>query len=349
MAQLKAHEVDGWLARPQAGTPIVLIYGPDRGLVSERARRFAEKSGVPLDDPFSVVRLEASELDKDAGRLVDEANTLPMFAGRRLLWVRNAAGQKALADDVKALCAAPPPETTILIEAGDLKKGVGLRATVEGARQAIALPCYSDDARSVDTVIDDELRKAGLSIDPEARALLRRNLGGDRMATRAEVAKLALYALGQDGITSDDIRALTGDVSSVSVDEAVDAVLEGNLVAFDAAYSRQAMGTSQAYAVLSALQRQLQSLQLMRAAMERDGGNAASAVAAARPPVFFGRRKLVEQSLSRWPSRTLARILERLHETVLLTRRRPELAVAATHRLLLDVARDAARSGSARN
>ncbi len=142
-----------------------------------------------------MVRLEASNSTRTPGACIDEANTVPMFAGRRLLWVRNAAGQKTLADDVKALCAAPPPDTTVLIEAGDLKKGVGLRSVVEAARQAIALPCYSDDARSVDTVIDDELRNAGLSIDPEARALLRRNLGGDRMATRAEVAKLALYAL----------------------------------------------------------------------------------------------------------------------------------------------------------
>ncbi len=49
MGQLKANEVDAWLARPQAGVPIVLIYGPDRGLVSERASRFAEKVGVPLE------------------------------------------------------------------------------------------------------------------------------------------------------------------------------------------------------------------------------------------------------------------------------------------------------------
>ena len=112
MAQLKAHEVDGWLARPQQNTPIVLVYGPDRGLVSERARRFAEKAGVPLDDPFSVVKLDASDLDKEPGRLLDEANTLPMFAGKRLLWVRNAGGQKTLADDVKALCKVEPEGIT---------------------------------------------------------------------------------------------------------------------------------------------------------------------------------------------------------------------------------------------
>ena len=343
MGQLKAHEVDGWLARPQAGVPIVLLYGPDRGLVSERANRFAEKSGIPLDDPFSVVKLDASELEKDAGRLLDEANTVPMFAGRRLLWVRNAQGQKTLADDVKALCATPPIETIVLIEGGDLKKGMALRAAVEGGKAAIALPCYADDARSVDSVMDDELRKANISIDAEARALLRGNLGGDRMATRGELAKLVVYALGQESITVDDVRALTGDVSAVSADEAVDAVLEGNLPAFDSAFSRQVLGSTQVYTVLSALQRQLQALQLMRAAMEREGKNAASAVASARPPIFFTRKRLVEQALERWNTRFLSQLLAQLHDTILQTRQRPDLAVAVAHRTLIQIALKARR------
>ncbi|RWC61979.1 MAG: DNA polymerase III subunit delta, partial [Mesorhizobium sp.] len=51
MAQKKAFEVDGWLARPDPRISIVLLYGPDRGLVSERAKAFAGKTGLPLDDP----------------------------------------------------------------------------------------------------------------------------------------------------------------------------------------------------------------------------------------------------------------------------------------------------------
>lgn len=62
MTQKKAHEVDRWLASPDPTILIVLIYGPDRGLVSERARRYAEKTGLSLDDPFSVVRLDAGEV-----------------------------------------------------------------------------------------------------------------------------------------------------------------------------------------------------------------------------------------------------------------------------------------------
>ncbi|TIX18960.1 MAG: DNA polymerase III subunit delta, partial [Mesorhizobium sp.] len=56
MAQKKAYEVDGWLARPDQRISIVLLYGPDRGLVAERAKAFAGKTSLSLDDPFSVVR-----------------------------------------------------------------------------------------------------------------------------------------------------------------------------------------------------------------------------------------------------------------------------------------------------
>ncbi|RUT99151.1 DNA polymerase III subunit delta, partial [Mesorhizobium sp. USDA-HM6] len=209
MAQKKGYEVDSWLARPDPAIAIVLLYGPDRGLVAERAKTFATKTGLPLDDPFSVVKLDGAEVDRDEGRLLDEARTVPMFSDRRLLWVRNASGQKALADDIKALTAEPSRDAVILIEAGDLKKGTGLRAIVEAAGNAIALPCYADEARDLDTVIDDELRKAGMSMTLDARQALRRNLGGDRLASRGEIEKLVLYAHGKKEIDVDDVNALS--------------------------------------------------------------------------------------------------------------------------------------------
>ncbi|RWE96337.1 MAG: DNA polymerase III subunit delta [Mesorhizobium sp.] len=345
MAQKKGYEVDSWLARPDPSMGIVLLYGPDRGLVAERAKTFAAKTGLPLDDPFSVVKLDGAEVDRDEGRLLDEARTVPMFSDRRLLWVRNASGQKALADDIKALTTEPARDAVILIEAGDLKKGTGLRAIVEAAGNAIALPCYADEARDLDSVIDDELRKAGMSMILDARQALRRNLGGDRLASRGEIEKLVLYAHGRKEIGIEDINALSGDVSGASFDAAVDAMLDGKVGDFDIAFTRHCQSGGHPFLVLSSAMRQLQAIQVMRGQMESGGRNAASVVAGARPPVFFSRRKLVEKTLERWNVEALGRALSRLQTAVLQTRKRPDLSEALARQALLGIAIESARLG----
>ena len=345
MAQKKGYEVDSWLAKPDPAMAIVLLYGPDRGLVAERAKTFATRTGLPLDDPFSVVKLDGAEVDRDQGRLLDEARTVPMFSDRRLLWVRNASGQKALADDVKALTTEPARDALILIEAGDLKKGTGLRAIVEASGNAIALPCYADEARDLDTVIDDELRKAGMSMTLDARQALRRNLGGDRLASRGEIEKLVLYAHGQKEIDVDDVDAMSGDVSGASFDAAVDAMLDGKVGDFDTAFTRHCQSGGHPFLVLSSAMRQLQAIQVMRGQMETGGRNAASVVAGARPPVFFSRRKLVEKTLERWNVDALGRALNRLQTAVLQTRKRPDLSEALARQALLGIAIESARLG----
>lgn len=344
MAQKKAHEVEGWLARPDRDIVLVLIYGPDRGLVSERARRFAEKTGLPIDDPFSVVRIDAADLDQQ-GRLLEEARTVPMFADRRLVWVRGAGAQAALAADVAALVAEPPGDCVVLIEAGDLKKGAALRSAVERATTAMALPCYADDGRGVDALIDETLAAAGLSIALEARQLLKALLGGDRLASRGELEKLALYCAGRGEVTVEDVRASVGDVSRLSAEDAVDAVLSGRIALFDTLFTRHVASGGPPFLILSAALRQVQNLQLLREAVDGQGKTPAAAVASARPPVFFARRRAVEDALQRWNQAMLFAAAERLQGAILKTRVNPSVAEALTRQALLALTIEAARSG----
>ena len=344
MAQKKAHEVEGWLKRPDTHTRIVLIYGPDRGLVSERARNFAVATGLPLDDPFTVIRIDASALADDPGRLVDELRTVPMFAEKRLVWVTGAGPDKALADSVARLAENPPADAQLLIEASELRKNAPLRVTVERAAPAMALPCYADDSRTLDMLIETQLAEAGLRIGAEAREVLRSALGGDRLASRAEIEKLVLYCRGKTEIGPDDVRQATGDAAGLSVDDVVDAILAGRTGDFDTAFSRLTAAGTAPFLLLNAAMRQFQTLQAMRATMDRERKPAAAVVSAARPPVFFARRNLVERALRDWSAEACSRILERLNTAVLETRRRPELAHAATRQALLAAAVTAARA-----
>lgn len=346
MAQKKSNEVDGWLARPDPAIAIVLVYGPDRGLVSERAKLYASKTGLDLDDPFAVVKLDAGEVESDPGRLIDEATTVSMFGGRRLIWLRNAGAHKGTAEALKFLADKPPQDAIVLIEAGDLKKNAPIRTVAESAKAAMALPCYPDESRSIDQLVDQELQAANMTITLDARQLFKSQVGGDRLASRGEMQKLMLYCAGQTTIEINDVAASLGDVASVSADQVVDAILQGKLAEMDEKMLRAISGGTAPFLLLSTTMRQFQILSTLRSEMDVSGRSASTIVAGARPPVFFARRSIVENALTRWTSEMLAQALDRLQQTVLLTRRRPELSVELTRQALLALGVQSARRGA---
>ena len=72
------------------------------------------------DDPFSLVRIEGDDLSGNPLRLVEEANTIPLFGGRRAIWVKPTS--RNIASAVEALIAATSPDCRVVIEAGDLEE-----------------------------------------------------------------------------------------------------------------------------------------------------------------------------------------------------------------------------------
>src|SRR5690606_18190844 len=213
MVAIKAGDVDAAIARPSPQTAIFLVYGPDSGLVGERVRRLVAGAVDNPDDPFQLVRLDGDEIASDPLRLADEAHTVPLFGGRRAIWLR--AGSRNLAPALTPLLQAPPQDTVVIVEAGDLARTAPLRQLCEKSPAAAALPCYADSVRDIGALIDEGSRKAGVRIEPDARELLVASLGADRAASRSELDKLFTYAHGQSVVTVDDVAAVVGDVSAV--------------------------------------------------------------------------------------------------------------------------------------
>lgn len=343
MAKLKAHEVDGFLSRSATGYHIFLIYGSDRGMVAERANQLAASSKVALDDPFSVIRLDASAINTDPARLIDECLTVSMFGGDRLVWIKDAGNEKGLVEAVKALAALEMIGVTLIIEADDLKLASGLRATCENASTIMALPCYADDERGVDRLIDAELAKHKLTISLDARAVLKKSLGGDRMASRGELEKLSLYCLGSNQIHLEDVHNAIGDVSSSSLDEMIDSVIGGLPVKLDESFSKLTARGMNVQTILIMATRQVSLLLEQRSSMDKDGKTANAAVASARPPIFFTRKALIERVLAGTQVITLLRYLDKLQSAVLDSRKNAALSEAICHRTLLAIAVEQSR------
>ena len=113
-----------------------------------------------------------------------------------------------------------------------------MRKIVEASKSALAVPCYSDDSRSIQALIDEELGAAKLTIEGDARLRLTQLLGGDRLASRGELRKLALYCHGRNSVSEADVIDAIGDAAALSVDDAVEAVFGGDLTRLETALER---------------------------------------------------------------------------------------------------------------
>src|SRR6201990_3599710 len=225
MVALRGKEIDAFLARPDAGRPIILLYGPDAGLVRERADALIAYAVDDPNDPFSLVKLDGDELSAEPSRLVDEAMTVPLFGGRRAIRVR--AGSRNFAGGIDTLAEMGVKDCRIVIEAGELRPESPLRKACERAKTAVAIGCYPDGERDLARLIDEEFRPSSLRIAPDARAVLTALLGGDRQASRNELRKLALYAHGKGEVTLEDVVTVVSDASELKLDPIVDSAFAG--------------------------------------------------------------------------------------------------------------------------
>ncbi|HMB12227.1 DNA polymerase III subunit delta [Saliniramus sp.] len=339
MATVKASDAERTLANLSAQVSVVLLYGPDSGLVSERGRHLADKTASDAQDPFQMVRLDGDVIAGDPGRLADEVGTITMFGDRRVIRIR--IGSKNLAPAVEAALAAEAGDTLVIVEAGDLAKSAPLRSLCEKARNALAVPCYQDDARELGQVIDGSFREAGISVSRETRQWLVDSLGGDRLSTRAEIEKILLYAYGQDRLEIEDIQAVSSNVADLKTDMLVDAAFCGRMSEADSTFRRLRAEGAVAHVLLGALNRHAVAL-LPHAESVAHGNQPGRAVENWRG-LFFKRKAAAKVQLEIWGPKRLLSAIERLQGAVLETRRNAELTDVLTSRAILDIAR-AARS-----
>ena len=340
MVALKSSEIERFVARPDPARTIVLVFGPDAGLVRERAEALIKASVDDVKDPFQLARIDGDDLAGEPSRLVEEANTIPLFGGRRAVWVK--AGGRNCAPAVEALIACPSPDCRVVIEAGDLRKTAPLRAICERAKNAVALICYADGERDIARLIDDEMRAAGLEISPEARSALTPLLGGDRLASRHEIAKLALFAHGKGRVELDDVMAVVADASTLALDGMIDAAFAGRTGDLEVQLGKARTAGTGAGTIVSSALRQVAQLHKARLAVDQ-GASVGDAAGGIQPFLHFSRRAAVETALKTWTSARLERAMAQLAEATLETRRQTALADVIAQRALLAIAVNARR------
>ena len=333
MVAIKKSDVERFVAAPPDQLFLFLLHGADAGLVRESALRLVGRRVDDRHDPFQFVELSGDAVAADPLTLVDEANTAPLFGGRRTLLVE--AGAKSFAEAIEMLLRAPPVDCSVIVTAGALRKDAPLRKLVESSKLGAAIDCAQDSDADVAALIEKSLAAASLSIAPEARALLQAALGEDRLMSRAELQKLLLYMEGRERIEAADVADIVAHASSIAMDAATLEAFSGDMRGAEVELETALTKGADATLLISGA---------LRYALSLHRGRSAGGVMAVKRGGFFSvPDKIIDAHLKRWSLERLLETIERLRAAQTRARAHAALAQVEAARVFMNVARAASK------
>ena len=344
MVKPSGGSVDRLLKSPPADLRVFLIFGPDSGLVRERAAALAAAIAGDPDDPFNVTRLTDEDLKSDPAALADAMAAMSLMGGERLVRVRLSAENAALARWISDFEAGlVPAEGRLVIEAGNLTKASRMRKAAEDGTRSAAIACYEDNARALIEIAEESFRAAGLSLSPDARHTLAGILEGDRELSRSEIEKLILYkGFGGGKISLEDIAAISTESAEAALDKVIDAALTGDIPEADAQYQRALESGTSPVAIVRALQRKIDQIERYH----QLGGDQ-NALTRSGAPRFGPPAQRFQAAARAWNRTRIARARDIAFETERAIKRSGSPAEALAGETLLRLARAATPSRGA--
>ncbi|PZQ49076.1 MAG: DNA polymerase III subunit delta [Micavibrio aeruginosavorus] len=305
-------DIEPFVKKPDPKARAILVYGPDDGLVKERAAAMGLAVVPDLNDPFNVSLLTGDILSEDGARLSDEAHAMSLMGGTRLIRVDGASDKHTTL--LKEYLASPSRDNLVILEAGELGPKSSLRLLFEKSDCAAAVPCYVDDERGVANLIRQTLSAGGYSIQSDASAWLAANIAGDRLRVRAEIDKLMIY-MGDVSktVTLDDARAACGEAGDQSIDDLLYAIGAGRIEVALRAYNKLIEEGVAVVTILRSLQGHFRRLHYTKSLM-KDGADVDSAMKKLQPAVFFKNVDPFKAQLRKWPENKLMTFMQRLSQ-----------------------------------
>jgi len=305
--KVSAAQLRAALDAPKPETRLYLLHGPDESGAIELAGRLARALGPDAER----IDLESKELRSSPGKLADEAASMSLFGGARLIRVTGI--DEFAVEAVTLLLAAERAGNPVVAIGPGLKASGKLVKLAIASPHAMAHACYVPEGIDAARLVQTIAREHGLRLIGDVPQRLATACSGDRAILTREIEKLALYLDAAPERPHDaDARALDAigaDLGDSEMFEAIEAVVDGRVAEIGAELAR--IGDGMAIPLLRMLSRRLLALAELRGEVEA-GATIDEVIEKHR--IFFREKGATARALRRWNSAQLVRAIDRVRE-----------------------------------
>ena len=288
--------------------PLYLFYGDEPYLVERAVKRLLERLVDPGFRDFNLDVFYGNECKGE--EVFGAAQTLPMFAERRVVLVKKGGDLSAGAMEVLlSYLQDPAPATCLVLQAEkiDGRKKFFLEFKKRGELVEFKRPYENQLA----PYIRDEVRTAGKKIDLAACELLGYLVGNNLQELVSQIEKLVVYCGKKETIGVAEVKAIVSDTKVENVFEFTDA-LGGKELGLSLVLLTSLLQDGEApLRILGAVARHFRQLWQVRELLDRKVSQAELAKSAGVAPYFL--KKVTDQARNYRVSE-LQRVFERMLE-----------------------------------
>lgn len=200
---------------------VYLLYGNETYLKNLYKNKLKETL-LPSDDTVNLTIYEGKGINVKA--VIDQAETMPFFADRRLILIENSGFFKNASPDMADYVPQLPEETCMVFVEEEVDKRGKLFKAVKNNGRVVELG-YQDEKTLMNWVLSG-LRKEKKNITSATMELFLSSTGSDMEFIEKELEKLLCYTMGRDVITSEDVKAVCTVRTENKIFDMINAIAE---------------------------------------------------------------------------------------------------------------------------
>lgn len=202
---------------------VYLLFG-EEGYLKLQYRQRLQEALIPPDDTMNLNCYEGNGISVEA--LIDQAETLPFFAERRLLLVENSGLFKSGGEKLAGYLEQLPPTTYMVFVESEVDKRQRLYKTVRNVGRAVEFSRQTEE--TISRWVVGILKREGKNITRQTMNLFLEKTGNDMNNIRSELEKLLCYTMGREVITSEDVEKICTAQTVNRIFDMVNAVAAGD-------------------------------------------------------------------------------------------------------------------------
>ena len=301
---------------------IFLLYGENYGLKKD-IRESIKNQIIKKEKNVEYLTIFENDINSGEKEFYNSIYSGSLFGSKKIITVQD--GSDKIFEKIKDVIKDCPENISLIIFSGLLEKKSKLRNLFEKDKKALCVPCYSDNDRDLEIIINSELHKNSINLSRESINLLIEKSNKDRNNLKNEIEKIKSFSLSNKNIEVNELKSIINFSGDYEPDALINECLSGNILQYKKILSELYSNAINQIFFLRILSNKIHRLISIKK-LEYKSNNIDSLLNSTKPPIFWKDKPIIKKQLTIWSLKDLLKTINEINHTELLCKKNPQIS-----------------------